>query len=81
MHNELQKTLGKAKTNEANRIDKIPNEIMKNNISTELLGSGPYAAYKQYIVLVLSYIHDCKRKYSVVTLDIKLQALDGVDKK
>ncbi len=42
---ELQQTLGKAKTNEANRIDKIPNEIMTNNISTELLGPGPYAAY------------------------------------
>ncbi len=35
----------KAKTNEANGIDKIPNEIMKNNISTQLLGPGPYAAY------------------------------------
>ncbi len=45
MHNELQKALGKAKTNKAIRIDKLPNEIMKNNISTESLGPGPYAAY------------------------------------
>ncbi len=30
MHNELQKALGKAKTNKAIRINKIPNEIMKN---------------------------------------------------
>ncbi len=34
MHNELQKALRKAKINKAIRIDKIPNEIMKNNIST-----------------------------------------------
>ncbi len=45
MHNGLQKALGKAKTNKAIRIDKIPNEIMKNNISTESLGPGLYAAY------------------------------------
>ncbi len=32
MHNELQKALGKAVTNKA-RIDKTPNQIMKNNIS------------------------------------------------
>ncbi len=52
MHNELQKALGKAKTNKAIRIDKIPNEIMKNHIFTEPLGPGPYAAYLQYIVPV-----------------------------
>ncbi len=54
MHDELQKVLGKAKTNKAIRIDRIPNEILKNanpplptiqNISTELLGPGFYAAY------------------------------------
>ncbi len=46
MHNELQKPLGKAKTNKAiSRIDKIPNELMKNNISTESLGPGLYATY------------------------------------
>ncbi len=44
IHNELQKCLGKAKTNKAIRTDKIPNKIM-NNISTESLGSGPYAAF------------------------------------
>ncbi len=45
MHNELQKALGKAKINKAIRMDKIPNKIMKNNISTESLGPGLYAAY------------------------------------
>ncbi len=34
-HNELQKALGKAKTNEANRVHRIPNEIMKNNLSPQ----------------------------------------------
>ncbi len=43
MHGELQKALGKAKTNKAIKIDKIPNDIMKNNIST--LGPDLYAAY------------------------------------
>ncbi len=41
MHKELQKALDKAKT----KKDKFPKEIMKNNISTESLGTGPYAAY------------------------------------
>ncbi len=37
--------MGKAKTNNAIRIDKFPNEIMKNNISTESLVPGTYAAF------------------------------------
>ncbi len=46
MHDEHQKALGQSKSNKAIRIDKIPNEILKNaNISTESLGSGLYAAY------------------------------------
>ncbi len=40
MHNELQKSLGKSKTNKAIRIDKIPNKIMMSNIYT-VTGPGP----------------------------------------
>ncbi len=32
MHDELQKALGNAKANKVIRIDKIPNEILKNDI-------------------------------------------------
>ncbi len=61
MHEELQKALGKTKTNMAIRIDRISKEILKNvnpllptihNISTEPLGPGFYAAYSHHIVLV-----------------------------
>ncbi len=50
MHDE-QKSLNKAKTYKAIKIDNIPNEILSpqpphnHNISTESLGSGLYAAY------------------------------------